>query len=223
MPALARRAEYGWWATANWVDSCHGCLCQYAWVLNEQTNWIHHRRERMFPHLYSRSVYLSFWLFLRFHTKNGAFCSCVSFSQRLQRLIGLLFGTTFKINFMFLPHHILKFKHTFSFKPNRPSLCMLCVFVCVWVKWRVTVPFCFCAEGLELDTRRYRAYSHGLVVNLRPHWYSIVKPISLVDVSGRAKSPLLFLWVFSRGMKVCESGRCFVIRVVLRASRVVRQ
>lgn len=74
-----------------------------------------------------------------------------------------------------------------------------------------------------MDTRRYRAYSHGLVVNLRPHWYSIVKPISLVDVSGRAKSPLLFLWVFSRGMKVCESGRCFVIRVVLRASRVVRQ
>lgn len=40
--------------------------------------------------------------------------------------------------------------------------------------------------GLELDIRRYRAYSHGLVVNLRPHWYFIVKPVSLVDVSGRA-------------------------------------
>lgn len=45
----------------------------------------------------------------------------------LQRLVGLLFGTTFMINLMFLPHQMLKFKHTFSFESNRPSLCMLCV------------------------------------------------------------------------------------------------
>lgn len=224
MPALARRAEYGWWATANWVDSCHGCLCQYAWVFNEQTNWSRHRRERMFPQLYSRSVYFSVCLFSPFSHQKWLhiLLMCLSSSTPSWYIFRDLLGCCLVLLLWSIwCFYLIKCSNSstpfHSSLTDRPCVC------CVLAKWRVAVPLCFCAGGLELDTRRYRAYSHGLVVNLRPHWYSIVKPISLVDVSGRAKNPLLFLWVFSRGMKVCERGRCFVIRVVLRASRVVRQ
>lgn len=162
------------------------------------------------------SIFLSAF-FLHFHTKNGfTFCLCVSVSRHLHDISSKtcwVAGTTFMINLMFF----LTFNHTFSFESNdRPCVC------CVLAKWRVTVPLFLC-RGFRVGHQALQSLFTGLVVNLRPHWYSIVKPISLVDVSGRAKNPLLFLWVFSRGMEVCEKGRCFVIRVVLRASRVVRQ